>query len=193
MVRNPFQKGYLITNFPTQYKGSAGIPLTSDEEILKSVNLNVSRMLAGTGDMSYGFITLVHAIFGTRDIDDKMREIIGLRTAKLLKTPYQWQQHATMGKNAGLTPEEIEAMTIDGPVSGISDDYMLLAQATDELTMDAVLTDACLTSLQRRYGNEVTRKLVLIIAFFNFLSRFLNGCRVPLETTEKMGNRTNPL
>ncbi len=182
-----------MSNFPTDYKGSAGISLPSDEELLKSADLNVSRMLAGTGDMSYGFITLVHAIFGTKGIDDKMREVIALRTAKLLHTPYQWQQHATMGKNAGLTPAEINALTTDGTVSGLSGDYLLLVQATDELTMNAVLTDATLTSLQGRYGDEVTRKLVLTISFFNFLSRFLNGCRVPLETTEKMGNRTNPL
>lgn len=181
-----------MAKFPTAYEGSVSVPLPSDEQILLSADLNVSRMLAGTGDMSYGFITLVHAIFGAKDIDARMREIIGLRTAKLLHAPYQWQQHATMGKNAGLTPEEIDAMAIDGAVSGISGDYVLLAQATDELTMNALLTDATLTSLQQRYGDEVTRKLVLTIGFFNLLSRFLNGCRVPLETTDKMGDRTTP-
>ena len=31
--------------------------------------------------MSYGFIALMHAIFGTKGIDDAMREIIALRTA----------------------------------------------------------------------------------------------------------------
>ncbi len=180
-------------DFPVNYPGSAGIPLPSDQELLKSVDLNVSRMLAGTGDMSYGFITLVHAIFGTKGIDDRMREIIALRTAKLLHTPYQWQQHATMGKNAGLTSEEIQALTSDGAVSGVDADSLLLARATDELTTDAVLTDATLTRLQQRYGDEVTRKLVLTIGFFNFLSRFLNGCRVPLETSDKMGDRSSPL
>ncbi len=146
-------------DFPTRYEGTAGIPLPSDTELLKSAELNVSRMLAGTGDMSYGFITLVHAIFGTKGISDKMREVIALRTAKLLHTPYQWQQHATMGKNAGLTLEEIQALASDGTVSGIAEGDVLLAQATDQLTMDAVLTDATLTSLQQRYGDEVTRKL----------------------------------
>lgn len=181
-----------MPDFPTAYAGIAGIPLPSDDEVLKSANLNVSRMLAGTGDMSYGFITLVHAIFGTKGIDARMREIIGLRTAKLLHAPYQWQQHATMGKNAGLTPEEIAALATDGAGSGLSADDVLLAHATDELTLKAVLTDATLIRLQGRYGDEVTRKLVLTIGFFNLLSRFLNGCRVPLETTDKMGDRTTP-
>jgi hypothetical protein len=34
---------------------------------------------------------------------------------------------------------------------------------------------------------------VLLIAWFNLLSRFLNGCRVPLETTDKIGHRTAPI
>jgi hypothetical protein len=32
-----------------------------------------------------------------------------------------------------------------------------------------------------------------MIAWFNLLSRFLNGCRVPLETTDKIGAGTSPL
>jgi hypothetical protein len=36
-------------------------------------------------------------------------------------------------------------------------------------------------------------EVVLMIAWFNLLSRFLNGCRVPLETTDKIGAGTSPL
>jgi hypothetical protein len=31
------------------------------------------------------------------------------------------------------------------------------------------------------------------LGWFNMLSLFLNGCRVPLETTDKIGTRTAPL
>ena len=32
-----------------------------------------------------------------------------------------------------------------------------------------------------------------MIGWFNMLSLFLNGCPVPLETTDKVGTRTSPL
>jgi hypothetical protein len=32
-----------------------------------------------------------------------------------------------------------------------------------------------------------------MIGWFNMLSLFLNGCRVPLEITDKVGTRTSPL
>jgi hypothetical protein len=44
-----------------------------------------------------------------------------------------------------------------------------------------------LSKLLDRYGETIARKIVLMIAWFNLLSRFLNGCRVPLETTDKIG------
>jgi hypothetical protein len=65
--------------------------------------------------------------------------------------------------------------------------------ATDELTTTGTLTDQTLQALLDRYGAVVSRKLVLIIAWFNLLSRFLNGCRVPMETSDKLGSRTSPL
>jgi hypothetical protein len=44
-----------------------------------------------------------------------------------------------------------------------------------------------------RFGPVVTRKYIVTIAWFSMLSLFLNGTRVPLETTNKVGSRTGPL
>ena len=44
-----------------------------------------------------------------------------------------------------------------------------------------------------RFGATATRKLVLILGWFSLLSIFLNGCRVPMETTDKIGSMTSPL
>jgi hypothetical protein len=98
-----------------------------------------------------------------------------------------------MAANAGLSSAEIEAAAQEGPVSGINPEYVLLCKATDELSTTATLTDETLTEMLDRYDEVICRKLVLMIAWFNLLSRFLNGCRVPLETTDKIGNRTSPI
>jgi hypothetical protein len=47
--------------------------------------------------------------------------------------------------------------------------------------------------LLQRYDQTLCRKYVLMIAWFNLLPRFVNGCRVPLETTDKIGSKTSPL
>jgi hypothetical protein len=47
-------------------------------------------MFAGTGDMFAPIAGLIQAIFETKGIDVKIRELIVLRTAKKLNCPYEW-------------------------------------------------------------------------------------------------------
>jgi alkylhydroperoxidase family enzyme len=185
---------------PAQYTSKVAIPLPSDEAIRRIIGasyspektLNVLKMFAGTEDMFAATIGLVKAIFQTQGIDPKLREMIILRAATVLNAPYEWQANTQMAKNVGLSAKEIAAAGGDGPVAGINPDYVLVCKATDELSKSATLTDETLSELLNKYGDGITRKLVLMIAWFNLLSRFLNGCRVPLEITDKIGARTAP-
>jgi alkylhydroperoxidase/carboxymuconolactone decarboxylase family protein YurZ len=186
---------------PAQYTSRVAIPLPSDEAIRQIIGnsytpektLNVIKMFAGTEDMFAATIGLVKAIFQTQEIDPKLREMIILRAATVLNVPYEWQANTQMAKNVGLSSKEINAAGSASPVTGINPDYVLVCMATDELSMSGTLRDETLSELLKRYGDTITRKLVLMIAWFNLLSRFLNGCRVPLETTDKIGTQTSPL
>ena len=46
---------------------------------------------------------------------------------------------------------------------------------------------------RRYFGPKEASVLNRMVLWFNLLSRFLNGCRVPLETTDKIGTGTSPL
>jgi alkylhydroperoxidase family enzyme len=186
---------------PTHYATHVAIPLPSDAAVRRIIGnsydpertLNVIKMFAGTEDMFEATMGLVKAIFNAQGIDPKTREMIILRAAALLDSPYEWQANTQMAKNAGLSPNEIDAAASDGPVVGINPEYILVCKATDELSTSGTLRDETLTQLLDKYGETVSRKIVLMIAWFNLLSRFLNGCRVPLETTDKIGTGTSPL
>jgi alkylhydroperoxidase family enzyme len=186
---------------PAQYTSKVAIPLPSDEAVRRIIGssydpektLNVIKMFAGTDDMFTATIGLVNAIFQAQGIDSKLREMIILRAATVLNAPYEWQANTQMARNAGLSSEEIDAAGSDGPVTGINPEFVLVCKATDELSEAGTLRDETLSELLKKYGDTITRKLVLMIAWFNLLSRFLNGCRVPLETSDKIGTRTSPL
>jgi hypothetical protein len=186
---------------PTDYKQSVTVPLPTDEEIRKVVGqdynhdtmLNVIKMFAGTEEFYPVLVGMVRAIFGTPDIDDKHREMIIIRAASILDVPYEWQANRVMASNAGLTDTEIEATQSGGPVSGIAPDYVLICTATDELLRAGTLTDDTLSTMLDTFGPVATRKYIVTIAWFSMLSLFLNGTRVPLETTDKIGSRTSPL
>ncbi len=186
---------------PSIYKQSVVVPLPSDADIRAVIGedydpgktLNVIKMFAGTEEFYPVLIAMVRAIFGTPAIDDKHREMIIIRAASILDVPYEWQANRVMASNAGLTEAEIEATTSDGPVSGVAPDYVLICTATDELLRTGSLADGTLKAMLDTFGDVVTRKYIVTIAWFSMLSLFLNGTRVPLETSDKIGSRTSPL
>src|SRR5271154_3333935 len=188
---------------PTSYQASVVVPLPGEDEIARSFGdgydpdnaLNVLKMMSGTGDFFPALIGMVKAVFGERDIDAKHREVIILRAASVLNCPYEWQGDESQAHNAGLTTSEIEAIAGDGALGldSLDGDYQLVIAATDELLSSGTLTDGTLQSLLDTFGTTTTRKYVATIAWFSLLSLFLNGTRVPMETTDKIGQRTSPL
>jgi AhpD family alkylhydroperoxidase len=186
---------------PREQTSAVSISLPS-EDTLRSVigstydphaALNVIKMMAGTEDMYAAATGFIRALFETPGVDPRTREMIMLRAAKVLNCPYEWEANSVLARNIGLNSEEIEAAASDGPVSGVNADYVLICKVTDELSLEATLSDETLKQMLTRYGDVVCRKLILIIGWFNLLARFLNGCRVPLEDFEKLGAKTNPL
>jgi alkylhydroperoxidase family enzyme len=187
--------------YPTAYTSTVAIPLPSEQTVQqlfgKSYDpertLNVLKMFAGTEDMSEATIGMVKAMFQAKGIDPRTREMIVLRAAKLLNAPYAAQANVRWAKNTGLSAAEIDAAATDGPVSRINPEYVLVCKATDELSKSGTLRDETLRELLDKYGETISRKIVLMIGWFNMATLFLNGCRVPLETTDKVGTRTSPL
>lgn len=191
---------------PGDYTTSVSVPLPDHDSAKTSIEavtgapfdpastLNVVQMLSGTEGMFPGVIGLVQKIFGPDGIDNpKNRQLIILRVAVALDAPYEWQVNAAMASNAGLTDEQIAAAAAEAPVTGLDPEQVLVCRAADELSRDHTLTDSTLSELLETYGETLTRKYILSIAFFNLIGLFLNGNRVPLETTDKVGDKTSPL
>ena len=186
---------------PPGYTSHVAIALPPDEQVRTvlgesyqpGATLNVVKMFAGTADLAPPIAGLVDAIFKAEGIDPKAREMIILRVAKNLNCPYEWQANTTLARNVGLSQQEIDAVSADGPVDGVAPEYVLLCAAADELATEHTLSDETLASMLDRYDETTCRKLVLMMSWFHMLSLFLNACRVPLETTDKVGSRTSPL
>ena len=195
----------MAMNIPTTYAATVAVPLP-DDDVIKGVieayfggtyqpeaTLNVVKMFAGTGAHFPGVIDTVKAIFGPEGINPKHRQMCMMRVAKAFDAPYEWQIHSAIGRNVGLSDDEIAAIASDGPVTGIDSDYVLLGRAVDEFASAKTLRDETLSELLATFGEDSTRKYIFSISYFIFMGLWLNGCRVPLETTDKIGGRdTNP-
>jgi hypothetical protein len=188
--------------FPTSYAAAVAVPLPDDAVIRPVIEayyggayqpdttLNVVKMFAGTGAHFAGVIDTVNAIFGPEGINPKHRQACMMRVAKDCNAPYEWQIHSSIGRNVGLSEDEIAAFASDAPVTGVGPDYILLCRACDELTGAKTLTDETLTELVATFGEDLTRKYILSISVFVLMALCLNGNRVPLETSDKVSKVT---
>jgi AhpD family alkylhydroperoxidase len=173
------------------------IPLPSDDELtpehrelLASLpQLNVFRMLAGAPKAVGPFMQLGGAVLSTA-LDARRREMAVLRVAHATKAPYEWAQHEQIARNVGVTEAEIEAIGGEEPVMSLDEECNLICRVADEVSRDVRLSDAALEQIIDRYGPREAAELILLVSYYNMVSRFLESTRVEVEDEPLLKGRS---
>jgi hypothetical protein len=87
----------------------------------------------------------------------------------------------------------VEALTADGPVAGIDPDIVLIARMADDIADRATLGADLLEAAIERWGVDNTRKLILMLSWFNLVNRYESACRVPGDSDEKLARSSGPI
>ena len=164
------------------------IPLPTDDElepgqreILASLPpLNVFRMVAGARRAVRPFLGLGAAVLNG-PLDARRREIAVLRVAHATNARYEWVQHEQLGRGVGVTDGEIDAIGTEEPVSSLDEESNLICRVADEVTRDVRLSDDALEQIVDRYGPREASELILLVSYYNMVSRFLESTRVAVE------------
>jgi alkylhydroperoxidase family enzyme len=98
----------------------------------------------------------------------------------LNQAPYEFEQHVRIGKQCGLTDDEIERIK-QGPQAGWNKLDAALIQAADDLFKNSVVSDETWKSLAERYNTEQLMDVVFTIGQYNLVSWALNSFGVPLD------------
>ena len=109
------------------------------------------------------------------------RELIILRIGWLCEAEYEWAQHVLIGKEAGLTAEEIDRIKAGPNARGWSEADKLLLQATDELRKDAFITDSTWNGLCQHFDKKQLMDVVFAVGQYNLVSMALNTLGVQLD------------
>jgi alkylhydroperoxidase family enzyme len=180
------------------------IPLPTDEELTpehreilaKVPSLNVFRMVAGTRRGLRPVLQLGGAVLST-SLDARRREIAILRVAHATDAGYERAQHERLASQAGVTDAEIEAIASEEPVSSLDEEANLICRVADEISRDVRLSDDALEQLVDRYGAREAAEVILLVSYYNMVSRFLESTRVELEDEppdgwERLGSPAAP-
>jgi hypothetical protein len=154
--------------------------------------LNGAIALAAAGDLAGPAIALMRAVFACPAANARLREAMILRTAVRLNCIYAVHASTRIALNSGLSKNEAEALTADGPVAGIDPDIVLIARMADDIADRANLRVDLLEAAIERWGVCNTRKLIMMLSWFNLVNRYESACRVPSDSDEKLARSSGP-
>ena len=111
----------------------------------------------------------------------RTRELVTIRVCWARRGEYEWVQHVRMGRKAGLSDAEIDAIS-EGPDAAIwgSLDAALL-RAADEMCADHNISSATWDELEKHLDRQEIMDLVFTVGAYDMLSMAFNTFGLELE------------
>lgn len=109
------------------------------------------------------------------------REMAILRMGWLCRAEYEWGHHVAIGKQAGLSADEIRRVAEGPDASGWDPFEAALLRAVDELHTDSFIGDSTWKALAGRYDTQQLLDLIFTAGQYTMVSMALNSCGVQLE------------
>jgi alkylhydroperoxidase family enzyme len=143
--------------------------------------LNIFRTLAVHPKLLKRWLVFgAHVLFKS-SLPLRERELLILRIGWLCRAEYEWGQHAIIGKQTGLTDEEIGRIKEGPDAEGWNDFDRTLLRAVDELHEHAFISDATWQALSERYDAQQLIDLIFTVGQYNLVSMALNTLGVQLD------------
>ncbi|WP_430413864.1 carboxymuconolactone decarboxylase family protein [Parasphingorhabdus sp.] len=114
------------------------------------------------------------------ELPPRERELVILRTGYNWKSGYEWAQHVRIGKDCGLTDDEIARIKLGPDADGWTAIESAMLRATDELTKDSFISDATWADLAE-LSEKQKMDLVMTVGQYTQVSMMLNSFGVQLD------------
>lgn len=169
----------------------AKLPYLEKEDVaekdrdLLSGNINLMKLLAHSPEGARSFGRLGIWIRHQSHLDPRLRELAILQVGYLTRTEYEYAHHLKVGRDFGLTDEDIRAVAIDtqGGNTHLDEVARLTLRAAREMTSDLEMREETFQALLPHLGNEGMVDLTVVIAFYNAVVRILRTLAVDVEAS----------
>jgi NAD(P)-dependent dehydrogenase (short-subunit alcohol dehydrogenase family)/alkylhydroperoxidase family enzyme len=154
---------------------------------------NVFATLARHRRLFRGWLRFAGALMPRGVLPRADTELVILRVAHNCRSDYEWRHHVRLGRQAGLSEEEITRIT-DGPeAEGFSQRQSLLLAAADELHHLRVITDELWSRLAEHLDEVELIELVMLIGHYEMLAMALATLGVQEDPYPSKDGRGSPL
>jgi alkylhydroperoxidase family enzyme len=145
--------------------------------------INLFRALAHSPDFALGWSAVGAYIRRKSKLDPRLRELAILQVGYLERSPYEYSHHVKIGRDFGVSDDDIRAMINEtaGRPTALDPLSKAVLRAAREMTKDLAICDATFAELRQSLDNERLMDLVLTIAFYNAVVRILATLKIDVE------------
>jgi len=157
--------------------------LLPEHQDLLARNLNLYRVLAHSPRAARSLNTLARFIRDGSRLDPRLRELAILQVSYLARSAWGYSHHVRIGREIGLSNDEIRAVAeeTNGRPTSLDPLAKAVLRAAREMTVDLAVSDETFAALRQGLDTERLTDLVVTISFYNGLVRLLETMRVDVE------------
>jgi AhpD family alkylhydroperoxidase len=151
-------------------------------------NLNVYRALANAEKVFTGWMLAGRAALTSQVIPVRLRELVVLRTAYLMDCPYELGQHRDVARTAGVSSDEINAITSesDWQTADFNSVELAVLHLTTELLTTRGVSAQVFDQVHKALGSEATVEALMVVNRYSGLALMLNALEVDLDETARL-------
>jgi 4-carboxymuconolactone decarboxylase len=142
---------------------------------------NIFTTLARHPGLLRRWMVFGNHVLSKSTLPPRERELAILRMGWLCRTEYEWGHHVAIGKNAGVSADEVKRVAQGPDAPGWSPFEAALLKAVDELHADSFIGDATWKALAQRYSDQQLLDLVFAAGQYKLVCMALNSLGVQLE------------
>jgi alkylhydroperoxidase family enzyme len=154
------------------YPDVSGLP-ESTQKTLANVPLNVVRICAHASQPLFEAQgQLGRAVAHAEALEPRLRETVILRVAYLSKSTYELHHHVPLGRAAGLTATELDAIA-SANYAALEPVLAAAARFTDQVVTQLSPSDETLANLRNVASDQVVVNIVLTIGCYMSIARLV--------------------
>lgn len=146
-------------------------------------SLHIFRTIAVHPKLFRSWLPLGGRLLQGSTLTPRIRELVILRTAALCGSDYEWGQHVGIGRDAGLTDEEIVDCAADAGAGHWDEEARTVLTATEQLVTDHRVADVQWNALVAAgWSDQQLIELTFLAGHYAMLAGTLRSVGVRTET-----------
>ena len=142
---------------------------------------NVLGTWAHHPELAQAYFTLNGHVLMTTTLSERQRELLVLRVAAVRKSGYEWAQHVFVGRDVGLTDEEIGRIAYGPDAPFWSDLDAAMLRAVDELIADGGISASTWETLTAELDVKQVLDLICTVGTYETLARIFASLEVDID------------